>query len=74
MCKTHFGSQGMILNGFKQKFFLEKKLNGTRDPSWKKAMKNFHIFLTLPQCYVCKAHNVISCKKSQPKHSKNQNR
>ena len=39
-----------------------------------KAMKNFHIFLTLPWCFVCKVHNVISCKKSQRKRSKNQNR
>ena len=51
MCKTRFGSQGMILNGFKQKFFLEKKLNGTRDPPSPfkaNSIKIFHfVFLIL---------------------------
>ena len=76
MCKTRFGSQGMILNGFKQSFFSKKKLNGTRValPLHGKSHEKFPYFSNPPWCFVCKVHNVISCKKSQPKHSKNQNR
>ena len=61
----------MVLN---KSFFLKKNLMEleTPPPIMEKAMKNFHTFLSLPWCYVCKAHNVISCKKT--KHSKNQNR
>ena len=31
MCKTRFGRQGMILDGFKAKK-KEKNINGTQDP------------------------------------------
>ena len=46
MCKTRFGSQGVILDGFKQK--NEKNLNGSREPPspffMANANRNFHSF------------------------------
>ena len=46
MCKTHFDSQGLILNGFYKKNIFEKNVNGTRDPPpfMANAIKTFHIF------------------------------
>ena len=38
MCKTHFDSQGMILNDFNFFFFFEKNVMAN-------AIKNFHTFL-----------------------------
>ena len=46
MCKTRFGSQGVILDGLKQK--SEKNLNGSREPPspffMANANRNFHSF------------------------------
>ena len=49
MCKTRFGSQGVILDGFLKKF-EEKNLNGTRDtpPSMAKVMKNDQFLYPFP--------------------------
>ena len=46
MCKTRFGSQGVILDGFSAKKKL-KNLNGTRDPPplWKIPLKFQNLFL-----------------------------
>ena len=52
MCKTRFGSQGVILDGFKHFFF--KNGNDTRDqppPFMANVILNFH-FLILPLLYL----------------------
>ena len=44
MCKTRFGSQAMILNGFKQKKIGKKHQWNLRPFDSGKAMQNVHIF------------------------------
>ena len=45
MCKTHFDSQGLILNGFYKKNIFEKNVNGTRGVGMQKkqTMENKHL-------------------------------
>ena len=44
MCKTYFGSQGVTLDGFKQKNFLEKTPSPLHDRHW--MVRLFPIFWT----------------------------
>ena len=53
MCKTRFGSQAMILNGFNQKKIEKKHQWNLRPLNSGKAMQNVHIFLEyIPEHYL----------------------
>ena len=54
MCKTHFDSQGMILNDFNFFFFFEKNVMAN-------AIKNFHIFLWTSPLYLDVSMCLYSC-------------
>ena len=59
MCKTRFGSQAMILNGFKQKKIGKKHQWNLRPFDSGKAMQNVHIFLEyFPEQYL--RNNLLS--------------